>query len=156
MKECIGTDDGSTFTINVSGGIGSVALGCGDTSDGLTVDAGTQYTVSETPPSGWTGPDIRGACDGDGTVTLEADESGTCVVTNTAAPVPPASIVETPTVEPQSQVLGVQVITPPNTGDGGLVDSRRSEGSSTPLLILVGAAGLVALGAIRLVASRKR
>jgi hypothetical protein len=84
MKECVGTDDGSTFTINVSGGIGSVALNCGETSDPLTINAGTQYTVSETPPTGWTGPDIRGACDGDGTVTLDAGETGTCVVTNTA------------------------------------------------------------------------
>jgi hypothetical protein len=83
-KECIGTDDGTDFTINVSGGIGPVVLGCGETSDPITVDADTVYTVSETAPDGWTGPNIRGLCDGDGTFSLEADDEGTCVVQNVA------------------------------------------------------------------------
>ena len=91
-KECIGTDDGSDFTINVSGGIGPVVLECGETSDPITVLADTVYTVSETPPTGWTGPDIRGLCDGDGTFTLDPDDEGTCVVTNTAEEVDTATL----------------------------------------------------------------
>ncbi|HEX5141952.1 MAG TPA: hypothetical protein VFX19_13495, partial [Dehalococcoidia bacterium] len=82
-KACNGTDDGSIFTINVSGGIGPVELGCGDTSEALTVDADTEYTVSETPPAGWTGPQFSGDCS-DGTVTVEAEATATCTVTNTA------------------------------------------------------------------------
>jgi hypothetical protein len=156
MKECVGTDDGSTFTIKVSGGIGSVALNCGETSGPLTINAGTQYTVSETPPTGWTGPDIRGACDGDGTVTLDAGETGTCVVTNTEAPAPPASNVEPETTQPQSEVLGVQVIIPPNTGDAGLRDSGASAGSTSALLWVAGAASAVVLMGTVFATSRKR
>jgi len=243
-KECVGTDDGTDFTINVSGGIGPVVLGCGETSDPITVDADVEYTVSETPPAGWTGPDIRGLCDGDGTFTLDPDDEGTCVVTNTAEemdtatlfivkecaeasddefeielsgfgsvflscgemsdgitiesgveyvvsedapdgwlepsirgacdgdgtvtldegedgtcvvrntpeeePLPPANIVievQQPPAAPVEQVAGVQqVITPPNTGDGGLVATERSSTGMMmiPMLILTGAIGLVA------------
>ena len=79
---------------------------------------------------------------------------------------PPASIVEVevevevldaqqgqPPAAPVEQVLGVQqVITPPNTGDGGLADTgRSSNGLMIPMLILTGAIGLVsALSAKRL------
>jgi hypothetical protein len=262
-KECIGTNDGTLFTISVSS-FGSDSYGCGDSQE-FEVQAGVEYTVSETAPDGWDGPNIRGACDGDGSVTLEADETGTCVVQNVAeelasvsaskacnpgadpaatftftlydasddsvvdtatvscgdiasfegledgeyyvlesavdgfdqdatncgdagTPIvvdpdedasctitnievegaPPASVVETPEITvviveaqppaapveqaPVAQVLGVtQVITPPNTGDGGLADSEHSRGFITPLLMLTGVAGLVtALSVARL------
>jgi hypothetical protein len=122
--------------------------------------------VSETPPDGWTGPNIRGLCDGDGTFTLGPDETGTCVVQNVAeeeavspaAPTvvvievqaqPPAAPIEA-TATPVAQVLGVQQgITPPNTGDGGLKDAGSSRGLTIPMLILAGATGLVAALSVR-------
>jgi hypothetical protein len=268
-KECIGTDDGTLFTISVSG-FGSDSYGCGDSQE-FEIDAGVEYTVSETAPDGWEGPNIRGACDGDGTVTLDPDETGTCVVQNVAEELasvsaskacnpdadPAAtftftlydasddSVVDTATVScgdiasfegledgeyyvlesavdgftqdatncgdagdpivvdpdedasctitnieldgappaapvepeviivevqpeaqppaapveqaPVAQVLGVtQVITPPNTGDGGLADSEHSRGFMTPLLMLAGVTGLVTALSVRRLRHLKR
>ena len=74
----------SPITVSENGTlIDTVVLACGgsDTVPGLVV--GVEYIVDETPPAGWTGPNIRGLCDGDGTFTMVAG-GGTCVVTNVA------------------------------------------------------------------------
>jgi hypothetical protein len=156
VKECAEASD-DEFEIELSG-FGSVFLSCGEMSDCITIESGVEYVVSEDAPDGWLEPSIRGACDGDGTVTLDEREDGTCVVRNTPEeePLPPANIVsevQQPRAAPVEQVAGVrQVITPPNTGDGGLADTGRSgTGLMIPMLILMGAIGLVtALSAKRL------
>ena len=157
VKECAEASD-DEFEIELSG-FGSVFLSCGEMSDGITIEAGLEYFVSEDAPDGWLEPSIRGACDGDGTVTLDEGEDGICVVRNTPEeePLPPANIVvievQQPPAAPVEQVAGVQqVITPPNTGDGALADTgRTSNGLMIPMLIVTGAIGLVsALSAKRL------
>jgi len=83
-KECATADANTQFTINLTGPNGApVSLACGATSNPLTINANTTYTVSETPPTGYQDPSIRGACDGNGTVSLAPNASGTCVVRNT-------------------------------------------------------------------------
>jgi hypothetical protein len=83
-KECAGSYTG-TFTINVTGPNfnQSRELACG-ASTTLTVVGDVEYTVSENE-TGYEAS-IRGACDGDGTVTLsdEDDFEGTCVIRNEA------------------------------------------------------------------------
>ena len=93
VKECDqGDTSGQSFTIAIDGPDNtSVDLDCGDTSDPVTLTPG-DYVVSETPPSGYDDPSIRGACDGDGTVTLEAGLTYTCVVHNYQLPEEPAQL----------------------------------------------------------------
>jgi hypothetical protein len=84
-KECVSDDATTEFAINVSGaGLDEdVTLNCGESSAPTAVQRGIEHTVSETPPLGHAEPSIRGLCDGDGTFTLAAGASGTCVVGNT-------------------------------------------------------------------------
>jgi hypothetical protein len=92
-KECAASYTG-TFTINVKGSGTDSAfdetrqVACGNTAT-LTVDSGVEYTVSEVGASGYD-VSIRGACDGDGTVTFpfQGSLSGTCTIRNVAASVP--------------------------------------------------------------------
>ncbi|MCC7364444.1 MAG: hypothetical protein IT303_08725, partial [Dehalococcoidia bacterium] len=76
-----GTAVESDFIISVSQG-GSVVQSGAGSATGVTYDlpAG-DYVVSEGPHPGYESS-IRGACDGDGSVTLVAGESYTCVVRN--------------------------------------------------------------------------
>jgi hypothetical protein len=80
-KECTGGVTGGSFDIDLTGTMSdSFTLGCGTSTDPITVDPDADLTVQETT----TGFDTsyRGACDGDGSVILVEDEENTCVVSN--------------------------------------------------------------------------
>jgi uncharacterized repeat protein (TIGR01451 family) len=112
------------------------------------VAAGT-YTVSENLPSGWLLNDID--CFGSGewdidvedeevTITIDAEESVTCTFENDEElpphPVPPTPV--PPTLVAEIQPIQEVLVTPPQTGDGGLADG----GSSWLAIVLIAAAGL--------------
>ena len=100
-------------------------------------------------PSGWLLNDID--CFGSGewdidvedeevTITIDAEESVTCTFENDEElpphPVPPTPV--PPTLVAEVQPIQEVLVTPPQTGDGGLADG----GSSWLAIVLIAAAGL--------------
>lgn len=89
VKEMV-NDNGGTgvagdFTIGVySAGNLVTSVTGSDTGAAVLLDAGT-YVVTEGPHAGYTNS-IRGACDGDGSITVVAGQSYTCVVSNNDMP----------------------------------------------------------------------
>ena len=80
-----GTDTASAWSIHVKSGSSEVAgspkTGKESPGDTYTLSAGT-YSVSETGgPNGYTAS-FSGACDNNGSVTLQAGETKTCTITN--------------------------------------------------------------------------
>lgn len=88
QKDCLPADlEGDPFTIRVLDEeddiVHEVELDCGESSAEVLLERGVEYTVVETDPV--SGSDVRyhGKCDGDGTLSFDADDpSGTCVVSN--------------------------------------------------------------------------
>jgi hypothetical protein len=120
------------------------------------LEAGT-YTVSENLPSGWSLDDIdcnAGAdvdideSDEEVTIFLGANEDVTCTFDNEEDPFipdPPTPVPPTPAPTLVAEVQPIQevLVTPPQTGDGGLAD-----GGSSRLAILLTAAAALAGSAL--------
>jgi hypothetical protein len=172
-------DPAATFTFTLYDAsddsvVDTDTVGCGDIASFEGLEAGDYY-VLETEVVGF--DQVASGCgDAGDPISVGADEDFSCTITNieelaptVVEPAPPASVVEVQVetqpqppaapveATPVAQVLGVtQVITPPNTGDGGLADSEHSRGFMTPLLMLAGATGLVTALSVRRLRHLKR
>ena len=122
-KACVPAGDGGRFNLKIDGAIAGTGrnVGCGGTTGPVQVQPGS-HTVSETAAEGTHlfryQVVIGGDCAADGTVSVEAGEEATCLITN-----------ERKTVRPlPAQLAVVKICVPPD--DGGLfnltIDGRTS------------------------------
>jgi hypothetical protein len=140
FKACnTGADPAADFTFTLYTGddevIDTDVVSCGETASFVGLAADDYYVLESSIPDSFSEEATN--C---GAIAVDPDEDEACTITNfeveeAVIPAPPQSIVVEvvePTAEPTpqppaspvEQVLGVQqVITPPNTGDGGLVDT---------------------------------